>query len=134
MAVENHLEGVRWLLERGADINTRDDFEGTPLTAGAMLGYLELCRFLLDNGADIFAMDHIGRTAISIVSDLKPNNENLLQMLLARKGDADINLFFDDVDAESILTLRGSRLAEFWSGLGLRSRYDSPLDLEDEEN
>ena len=52
LCVENHLEGVRWLLERGAHINTRNDFQGTPLIDAASLGYMELCRFFLDSGAD----------------------------------------------------------------------------------
>ena len=132
LAVENHLEGVRWLWQRGADINTRDNFQGTPLIAAVSLGYLELCRSLLDNGADIYATDHIGRTAISAASDADRNQDALLELLLLHKGNADINLFFDDLDAEDMLTSRGSHTAEFWHTLGLRSRYDySSLDAEE---
>jgi ankyrin repeat protein len=134
LAVENHLEGVAYLLERGADINTRDDFQGTPLIAAASLGHLGLCRFLLGNGADIYAADDIGRTAISAASTADRNRDALLELLLAHKGDADINSFFDDLDAEDMLTRRGSQASEFWRSLGLRSRYNySSLD-EDERD
>lgn len=124
LAVENHLEGVAYLLERGAHINTRNDFQGTPLIDAASLGYLELCRFLLDNGADITSMDDIGKTAIGAAFDLTHSDNALLQMLLFYKGDADINLFFDDSDAQFLLTYQNAQISDFWRALGLRSRYD----------
>ena len=125
LCVENHLEGVRWLHQRGANINTLNNFQATPLIDAASLGYVELCRFLLANGADILATDQIGNTAISTVVCWKKRvNKPLLDLLLANRGEADINLFFDDVNAEEVLSKQGTKIGDFWRALGLKSRYD----------
>jgi ankyrin repeat protein len=55
MANRNDVNAVKWLLERGADINGRWDSQGakvTPLHLAAARGYLQLVRLLLDAGAD----------------------------------------------------------------------------------
>ena len=58
----------------------------------------------------------------------------LLEMFLAHKRATDINLFFDDLNANSLLDRQGA-IANYWSKLGLRPRFDdSTLDVEDEDN
>jgi ankyrin repeat protein len=51
LAVENQLEAVRFLYQRGANINTANNCGGTPLSEAASLGYVELVKFLLEKGA-----------------------------------------------------------------------------------
>jgi ankyrin repeat protein len=53
LAVENQLEAVKKLYKRGADINTVNDFGGTPLSDAVSLGYVELVRVLLERGARV---------------------------------------------------------------------------------
>ena len=62
-ATGGHIEIVRLLLEKGADINARD-IKGTPLHWAASRGHLEVVRWLVENGADINARDEDGRTAL----------------------------------------------------------------------
>ncbi|PQV65341.1 Ankyrin repeat [Abditibacterium utsteinense] len=132
VAIEDHLEGVKWLLERGANVNTRDNFQSTPLIGAAQLGHEQMCRLLLDHGADLFAMDNIERTALSTTLDSEPVNRALLYLFLAHKGDSDINLLFGDLDADRLLFNKGPRIAEFWLNLGLQPRFESDEDEEAE--
>jgi ankyrin repeat protein len=51
-ADEGHVEGVRTMLDAGADPNARIEGEGSPLIAAAGEGQLEIARLLLERGAD----------------------------------------------------------------------------------
>ena len=51
LTVENHLEAVRFLLGRGALVDTGDMSDSTPLIHAAGLGYTEMVRLLLMHGA-----------------------------------------------------------------------------------
>ena len=60
----SHTALVRWLLENGADPNSRQDFGsgGTALHSAAWNGDLEMVRCLLDHGADTTALDSEHKT------------------------------------------------------------------------
>jgi hypothetical protein len=51
-ADEGDIEGVRELLDAGANVNAAVDGDGSPLIAAARGGHLGLLTFLLDRGAD----------------------------------------------------------------------------------
>ena len=53
LAVENHLEAVKVLIEHGAEVNTVNECGGTPLSEAAELGYSELVHYLLSHGAKL---------------------------------------------------------------------------------
>ena len=86
LAVENHQESVAWLLEQGADINTRNDFGDTPLMDAVLLGYFDLCRFLLDKGTGLQYANHTGKTALTIAATkaCKTGDTVILSLLLQR--------------------------------------------------
>jgi uncharacterized protein len=53
LAVENQIEAVRLLVEKGASVNTVNECGSTPLSDAASLGYDELVGFLLGSGAQL---------------------------------------------------------------------------------
>jgi ankyrin repeat protein len=52
LAVEGYLEGVRWLLDQGGNVNSKNAFGGTALSEAAQLRNLPMVRLLLSRGAD----------------------------------------------------------------------------------
>ena len=60
------LEVVRFLIEKGADINARDDRGETALHSAARGGSLKAVRFLVEKGADINARNmYTNKTPLS---------------------------------------------------------------------
>ena len=107
MVVENDFPSVQWLLERGTDINTRNMFGNTPLMEAAGLGYREMCEFLLAHGADIEARSESEETALSEAA--KREEPDMLRILLKHlPPEADINTYFNKLDADMILDKGGS--------------------------
>lgn len=64
VVIENYLEAARFLLDAGADINTRDMSGETPLMQAAGLGYQEMGALLLERSADVNARDEGQETAL----------------------------------------------------------------------
>lgn len=52
-ANSGHLEVVKLLLEKGADVAVSSDNRTTPLIAAANIGHLEVVKLLLEKGADM---------------------------------------------------------------------------------
>ena len=123
LAVENYITGVDWLVRHGGDINTKNDFEATPLMESASLGYIELCQYLLAHGADVFVKDQNDGTVFSAAS-LNNSNDidkvNLLNLLLKYAGDIDLNDVFDDFEAHRALTQQSPIVVELLSSRGLK--------------
>ena len=65
LVVEDRKEEVSYLLSKGAEINTTNEFGNTPLSEAASLGYYELCEYLLKNGADHRITTAEGDSALS---------------------------------------------------------------------
>jgi hypothetical protein len=55
---------VRELLDKGADVNTRDEFGCTPLRLAATIGNIDIVKFLVERGADADAKDKFGFTPL----------------------------------------------------------------------
>ena len=64
-AGEGRLEGVRYLLDEGADINAREKYGNTALTEATYYGHIAVVKELLFRGADVNAIGDHG-TALDV--------------------------------------------------------------------
>jgi ankyrin repeat protein len=65
--VSDNIKTVRILIDAGADVNTRDNFDNTPLiytTNPDMINGREIAAMLIQNGADMDAKGNGGQTAL----------------------------------------------------------------------
>lgn len=66
----NDLETLKALIEKGADVNAKDEFcNRTALMYASFNGYLEIVKYLIDKGADINAKDDSNITALMWASE-----------------------------------------------------------------
>lgn len=85
LAVKNHLEAVKFLFERGAEINTLNECNGSPLSEAATLGYLELVKFLIANGARINGTFGIGEAILH--EAVSSGNPEIVELLIQNGAD-----------------------------------------------
>lgn len=71
-------EIVKLLIDNGADVNAKTNFNSTALHYAVINGNsIENIKFLIDNGADVNAKNYEGKTALEIYKENKlliPNN------------------------------------------------------------
>ena len=72
---------IALLLDRGADVNARQEGGLTALHAAAHSGHVEMARILLGRGADSAIKSADGRTAIDIARE--KGHSGVLQLLAA---------------------------------------------------
>lgn len=65
----NRIDVMNLLLDKGFNIQTRNDEGATPLHIAAMKDSHDLCKFLLDHGADMGATDIYGKIPYSYLGD-----------------------------------------------------------------
>ena len=59
-----YQQATEFLLRNGADPNSTNNFNETPLLLACRLGYPSVVHFLLQNGADLNSADKVGRGAL----------------------------------------------------------------------
>jgi len=64
----DYLDIVKFLVERGADVNAKSDVGQTALIEASEWGRLDVVKLLVERGANIMAKDDDGWTALSIAS------------------------------------------------------------------
>ena len=98
---ENYpVELVQKSLNEGADVNTRDVGEYTPLMWASGYGNVEIAKLLIKNGANVDAKDNKGCTALMVAAEnnnieiIIKFNPSVVLMLLeyTLKGKSDIYL------------------------------------------
>lgn len=85
------VAAARRFLDRGDDVNARDEDGVTPCMQAAVQGDAEMVELLLQRGADVSPTDNMGSTALSLA--LERGNPRVVAMLLARdrsKGAAEL--------------------------------------------
>ena len=67
-AEKGEAPNVRTFLEKGADINVKDEYDRTALMLAAYGGHTEIVKILLEAGADVNAEGKYGATALSFAT------------------------------------------------------------------
>jgi ankyrin repeat protein len=80
-AERGSVEDVEDLLEKGADVNAKDEFERTPLMLSALEGHAEVATLLVEAGADVNATAKYGQTALQFAEE--QGNEEIAGILRA---------------------------------------------------
>jgi hypothetical protein len=78
-AGEGHLDVMGLLLERGADVNARNESGWTALFNAASTRNVESVRFLIEAGANVGHVNKDGRTALDLAGDT--DDEELVRLL-----------------------------------------------------
>ncbi|MBT3200437.1 MAG: ankyrin repeat domain-containing protein [Phycisphaerales bacterium] len=94
----NNLDMLKWLIEKGCDIEAIDQELETPLITASKLGMTAFAECLIDHGADIYKQNDMSERAIEVASNL-----DIVQMLV-KHGD-DIN----GISEETRALLTGTR-------------------------
>lgn len=88
VVIENYLDAARFLLDAGADINTRDMSADTPLMRAAQLGYQEMAALLLEREAEVNARNEDQETAL--FKAVRYGHIEICKMLIAAGADVQI--------------------------------------------
>ena len=67
-ASEGRKDVVDYLIEEGANVNTKRDDGDNPLMAAARKGNLEIVTSLVEHGADVSQADNFGRTPLMMAA------------------------------------------------------------------
>eukprot|EP01094_Clydonella_sp_ATCC50884_P024993 TRINITY_DN6417_c0_g1_i2.p1 TRINITY_DN6417_c0_g1~~TRINITY_DN6417_c0_g1_i2.p1 ORF type:complete len:164 (+),score=34.96 TRINITY_DN6417_c0_g1_i2:64-555(+) len=84
-----NLDGVRSLLDNGADANERASSGVTPLMAACVNGHTEAIAMLLDRGADVNHAKADGSTPLWRACDM--GDAEMVALLLEQRADVDVN-------------------------------------------
>jgi ankyrin repeat protein len=84
-AATGNLAGVQAELDKGVDVNARDNHKWTPLTHAAQFGHKEIAELLIANGADVNKEDDDESTPLHYAA-LKGQKE-IAELLIAKGAD-----------------------------------------------
>src|SRR4051812_30963220 len=86
LAIEGFTEGVKFLAEHGADVNSINKFGDSALIDAAVLGHTDIAEVLLRHGADPNAHSDTRDNALHCA--VERGNDRLVALLLAAGADA----------------------------------------------
>ena len=87
-AIYNRLDVVKYLVQKGADINTCDSIGNTPLHAAVLGNNTKIVQYLLKNGAEVDAKNNFGNTPLWVASPTA--SLELFEILLLYGADPEI--------------------------------------------
>lgn len=121
LAVETkYLDGVKLLVEKGADVNALDAYGSNALNMASMKNYSEIAKFLLKNGSDVNNTDKLQGYPLKWAA--KNGNVELVKLFLERGADKTIqnesngNTIFDEAKTQEIKDLLKSYQLEKVTG------------------
>ena len=97
MIRQGKIEGVKFVLKNGADVNGRSGFGRTPLHEAALYGFLDIAKVLLNAGADVNATNPRGETPLFYATNGLPfgpkhnkKHDQVVELLQAHGADVNI--------------------------------------------
>jgi len=100
LCVENYVDSVHWLLQKGVDCNTVNSFGNTPLMDAIALDHEEIVALLLRMGADPNFQNEYGDTALHKAYECK-SSEAIKNLLVGHGASEDLKNDLDLTPAES---------------------------------
>ena len=85
-------ETVKYLIDRGADVNSLDACDDTPLHYACIYGNLDIVKILLDNGANVNSLDYFDTTPLYTAV----SNADIVSLLIENGADIEIANFLGD--------------------------------------
>ena len=79
---------IKYLIEKGADVNRPNDFDYTPLMISIQQNHVEAVRFLIEKGADVNAQNKLNETPF--IFAVEACNAEIVNLLIEK--DAQINI------------------------------------------
>ena len=111
----DQVKMAEFLIQNGADVNTKGDDGGTALHAAAFLGQYEIAKLLIQNGADVDARNNEGETVINGTMADWGETEFIAGILQLK------------LDRESVETGR-SQIVELLRKNGVTAEFSDPTD------
>lgn len=123
------IELAKILIEKGADVNIRDNYGETPLILSLLLKQTEAAKLLIEEGADVNKFDQYGNCPLSLAIEY---NQTELEKLLIEKG-ADIDTCDDFGTTALVCAIRNGNveLAKqlIEKGADINTEHHSELDF-----
>ena len=118
-ATHGKIEIVKYLIECGFDINTKDtDFSAGAIVDAASNGHIEIAEYLLNNGAD---MDISESKRNPLFAAIYGGHKNIVELLVNKGIDIHVRYTSEtmqDMDAYAFAIERGqSEIASYLKGL-----------------
>lgn len=86
--ISGHIDSVKYLLDRKADVNVkRDEYHQTPLHIASKLNFYEMIEFLCKHGALVNNVDRRGHTPLFVAAE--SGNDSVCKFLLEKKANID---------------------------------------------
>ena len=83
-SVRGHYNAVKFLIEKGADVNHKDNSNATGLMGATEIGNIRIVKLLVENNADVHVETNSGNTAIILAASHNDYSE-IVEYLLTKK-------------------------------------------------
>ncbi len=122
-----HSEVLKFLVEKGADVNARSGFRDTPLHVAAQSGNTDVFKFMLDNGADPTARDNMRNTPL--IYAVRANNIEMAEYLVSKGGDVDpalLDIYHSVTPLKTAISIGNIEMVKMLHRKGSDIRYRTP--------